>query len=198
MYYKLGIESSSKKWEEYENISPYLEINDIELSAKKLLKNPDYFRTEKNLKYENLKDGKIPPVSSLGSSFILFSGLIENISTLDNEKKGSNLIPIKNRKSENEYLILNVVNSVDCVDWDLSDIDRWPLNSEIDEWNNKRGRFFIKPVLIKSKIPSNLEIFSLSEWGGAFNIVISQDYKNKIEKLNFDSSFLVFIPLELR
>lgn len=198
MYYKLGIESSSKKWEEYENISPYLEINDIELSAKKLLKNPDYFRVEKNLKYEKLKDGKIPPVSSLGSSFILFSALIKNISTLDNEKKGANLISIKNRKSENEYLILNVVNSVDCVDWDLSEIDRWPQNSEIDEWNNKRGRFFIKPVLIKSKIPSNLEIFSLSEWGGAFNIVISQDYKDKIEKLNFDSSFLGFNPLELR
>lgn len=197
MYYTLSLEPTSKKWEGYENISSYLNINNMELSAKKLLKNPDYFRTESNLKYENLKDGKTPPVSSLGSSFILFSALIENIYTLDNEKKGANLISIKNRKSENEYLILNVLNSVDCVNWDLSEIDRWPPNSEIDEWNNKRGRFFIKPVLIKSKIPNELDIFSLSEWGGAFNIVITERYKEEIEKMNFDNSFLIFKPLKL-
>lgn len=196
MYYNLSIEPDSKKWKGYENISSFLSIKGAELSAKKLLKNSDFFKNESNLEYQILKNGEIPPISSLGSSFILFSALIPNVLMLNNEKSVA-LIPIKNQKTGNQYYLLNVINSIDCVDWDSSDIDRWPENAEIDEWNNKRGRFFINPVLIKSKIPSGLKIFSLSEWGGAFNIVVSQDYKNEIESLNFDSSFLVFKPLTL-
>lgn len=198
MYYKLEINPSSKKWEQYENPSYTLFVDSEEISELKLFKNPDLFKELKNLEYINLREGKIPPINSIGSKFIVFSGLITNILSLRDEENGVDLITIKNQNSGNEYLLLNPnYKNIDCVNWDLSEIDRWSQGTKIEEWQNKRGRFFINPVLIKSKIPSNLKAFKLDEWGGAFNIVVSEEFKNQIMSLNFDSSFLVFKPLEL-
>ena len=102
------------------------------------------------------------------------------------------MVVIESKKANNKYLLLNNDKSIDCVDWDLSEIERWPEGTKIADWQNKRGRFFIKPVLRGNKIPPKTQVFRLQEWGGAFNIVISEDYKEKIMNLDFDHSFLTF------
>lgn len=57
--------------------------------------------------------------------------------------------------------------------------------------------FFFDPVLIAKKIPETAEVFRLVGWGGAFNIVICEAYKEKLLELDFDHSFLEFHPMTL-
>ena len=189
MFYMLGINSSSKKWAKYENISSSLWIDNIEITSTKLFKEADLLRNGKHLEYTTLRDGKIPPINSIGADFIVFDASIPDVLSL-NEK--DNMVVIESKKANNRYLLLNNYKSIDCVDWDLSEVDRWPENTKVADWQNKRGRFFIKPVLRGNKIPPKMQVFRLKEWGGAFNIVISEDYKEKIMKLDFDHSFLTF------
>jgi hypothetical protein len=189
MFYKLGIAPSSKKWAKYENISSSLWIDNIEITSTKLFKEADLLRNGKHIEYTTLRDGKIPPINSIGADFIVFDALISDILSLNEE---NNMVVIESKKANNKYLLLNNDKSIDCVDWDLSEIERWPEGTKIADWQNKRGRFFIKPVLKEDKIPPKTQVFRLQEWGGAFNIVISEDYKEKIMNLDFDHSFLTF------
>ena len=193
MFYKLGIAPSSKKWAKYENISSSLWIDNIEITSTKLFKEADLLRNGKHIEYTTLRDGKIPPINSIGADFIVFDALISDILSLNEE---NNMVVIESKKANNKYLLLNNDKSIDCVDWDLSEIERWPEGTKIADWQNKRGRFFIKPVLKENKIPPKTQVFRLKEWGGAFNIVISEDYKEKIMKLDFDHSFLTFESLK--
>ncbi|GAB6960833.1 hypothetical protein JCM15754A_21680 [Prevotella aurantiaca JCM 15754] len=189
MFYKLGIAPSSKKWAKYENISSSLWIDNIEITSTKLFKEADLLRNGKHIEYTTLRDGKIPPINSIGADFIVFDALISDILSLNEE---DNMVVIESKKANNKYLLLNNDKSIDCVDWDLSEIERWPEGTKIADWQNKHGRFFIKPVLKENKIPPKTQVFRLQEWGGAFNIVISEDYKEKIMNLDFDHSFLTF------
>ena len=189
MFYKLGIAPSSKKWAKYENISSSLWIDNIEITSTKLFKETDLLRNGKHIEYTTLRDGKIPPINSIGADFIVFDASISDILSLNEE---NNMVVIESKKANNKYLLLNNDKSIDCVDWDLSEIERWPEGTKIADWQNKRGRFFIKPVLKENKIPPKTHVFRLQEWGGAFNIVISEDYKEKIMNLDFDHSFLTF------
>ena len=150
-------------------------------------------RNGKQIEYTTLLDGKIPPINSIGADFIVFDASISDILSLNEE---DNMVVIESKKANNRYLLLNNYKSIDCVDWDLSEVDRWPENTKVADWQNKRGRFFIKPVLRGNKIPPKTQVFRLKEWGGAFNIVISEDYKEKIMKLDFDHSFLTFESLK--
>jgi hypothetical protein len=193
MFYKLGIAPSSKKWAKYENISSSLWIDNIEITSTKLFKEADLLRNGKHIEYTTLRDGKIPPINSIGADFIVFDALISDILSLNEE---DNMVVIESKKANNKYLLLNNDKSIDCVDWDLSEIERWPEGTKIADWQNKHGRFFIKPVLKENKIPPKTQVFRLKEWGGAFNIVISEDYKEKIMKLDFDHSFLTFESLK--
>lgn len=193
MFYKLGINLSSKKWAKYENISSSLWIDNIEITSTKLFTEPDLLRNGKHIEYTTLRDGKIPPINSIGADFIVFDASITDILSLNEE---DNMVVIESKKANNRYLLLNNYKSIDCVDWDLSEIDRWPENTKVADWQNKRGRFFIKPVLRGNKIPPKTQVFRLKEWDGAFNIVISEDYKEKIMKLDFDHSFLTFESLK--
>ena len=189
MFYKLGIAPSSKKWAKYENISSSLWIDNIEITSTKLFKETDLLRNGKHIEYTTLRDGKIPPINSIGADFIVFDASISDILSLNEE---DNMVVIESKKANNKYLLLNNDKSIDCVDWDLSEIERWPEGTKIADWQNKHGRFFIKPVLKENKIPPKTQVFRLQEWGGAFNIIISEDYKEKIMNLDFDHSFLTF------
>lgn len=171
-YYQLSTNLANKKWSGYENPSPYLWDNNEELNELYLdeINNNWEFET---LEYRNLKEGKVPPIHSLGCTFILFDADIPNVNSISSS--GVQLFPVINKSSLLEYL----VNQVDCVDWERSEVDKWPEGHTLKKWHNKRGRFFIKPVLSKNKIPEDLEAFRLQEGGSAFNIMISEDLKKK-------------------
>ena len=79
MYYKLGINPSSRKWAKYENISSSLWIDSIERTSTKLFNNPDLLREGKHIEYLVIRDGKKPPINSLGADFIMFDTSIEDV-----------------------------------------------------------------------------------------------------------------------
>lgn len=192
-YYKLDPNPVSKKWKGYENPSSYLWNDNEEIKVNPLaeLNKKIKFKT---LEYKNLTEGKIPPICNIGAAFIAFNADIPDIKSI--ELAGTQLVPIINKNSLQKYYLLHLYKQVDCVDWEKSEVDKWTDSSEIQEWHNKRGRFFINPVLIKEKIPNDLDAFKLQEWGSAFNIVISERLKEKIFELDFDKSFLEFKMLE--
>ena len=193
-YYKLDPNPASKKWKGYENPNSYLWDNGKELSLNFLcgLNKKWDFET---LEYRNLTDGKIPPVHFIGATFIVFNANIPNVKSIT--LQGVQLVPIVNNNSFHKYYLMNLYKQVDCVDWERSEVDKWANEQEIKEWHNKRGRFFINSVLIKSKIPEDLDAFKLQEWGSAFNIVISERLKEKMFELDFDKSFLEFKLLKV-
>ena len=51
MFYKLGINPSSKKWAKYENISSSLWVDNIETTSTKLFTDPDLLRNGKQIEY---------------------------------------------------------------------------------------------------------------------------------------------------
>lgn len=194
-YYKLGINSESKKWMNYMNPSSFFidgegnELSDVKLSAiQSGFKGVLYFNA--------LKEGKSPPVVSVGTRLLAFNEDV--FFEGDINVSGAQLIPFINRHNSLKYVLMHVFNYIDCVDWECSKIERWPLGYIPEVWESKRGRFFIEPVVYKEKIPENLDAFRLYEWGGAFNIIISEAFKDKLLSVEFDSSLLDFKPLSLK
>ncbi|NNA73856.1 hypothetical protein HBO13_14525 [Pseudomonas lactis] len=106
-------------------------------------------------------------------------------------------LPISHEKQNVRYRLLNAYKHVDCVDWALSEYEAWPESHVVKEWQNPRGRFFFNPTLSIDKIPKKTEVFRLEGWGGAFNIVICEAYKNKLQGFDFDHSLLEFHPIIL-
>ena len=193
-YYQLLPNEKSSKWKGYQNPSGYVWNGDERLSERYLYKLNSKWGFER-LEYKNLIEGQIPPIHSLGSCFIMFDAGIPNIISIESHEV--QLFPIFNNVSSHKYYIMNSYGQVDCVDWEKSDVSKWKDDEKLEEWHNKRGRWFFTPILIRNKIPNNLDAFRLREWGSAFNIFISERLKEKICNLDFDKSFLKFKGIEI-
>lgn len=193
-YYKLGINSESNKWKGYMNASSFvLDEHGNELSDVKLASFHGGFDGE--LYFSLLSEGKVPPVISIGSRLLAFNS---NVFKGDGfGVSGANLVRLSGGDGC-DFLLLHVCNYIDCVDWGASKYDSWPSGYVPEEWENMRGRFFIEPVLRGNMIPSDLDVFRLLEWGGAFNIIISERFKAELLSFDFDSSFLDFKKLVVR
>jgi len=194
-YYKMGINPESKKWKGYMNPSSFL-LNEkgCELSSVQLSLTQEEFKG--SLYFNILEEGKIPPIISIGSRLIAFNNDIFCAKGIN--FFGVQLIPIVNVRHNLKYLLMHVFNDVDCVDWECSKIDYWPVGYIPESWESKRGRFFIEPVLYENRIPKNLDVFRLYEWGGAFNVVISERFKERLLSMDFDNTFLDFKLLTLK
>lgn len=190
-YFKLNPNVASKKWEGYVNLGELIykgeEVDDVELS------NSRAPCTLKPLQYEILVPGATAPVNTIGADFFVFDESLKGLDTLATECV--QYLPITHENQETRYRLLHAYSHVDCIDWDLSKYEAWPKDHVIMEWQNPRGRFFFEPVLIAEKIPETLEVFRLEGWGGAFNIVVCEGYKEKLLALEFDHSFLEFHPI---
>lgn len=187
-YFKLSSNASSKKWMGYLNPQTKLFSKTGAISAIALSNQQG--EIHQTLFYKVLTEGKTPPVNTLGSRAIMFDSNIPNIKSLI--VPGVQLVSIKNEETQHQYLMMHLYKHVDCVNWDLSEYEPWPKNYEPSEWEYKKGRFFLNPVIDDKKIPKTLCAFRLSEWGDAFNIVVSEELKRKILSLDFDHSFLEF------
>lgn len=194
-YYKLGINPASKKWKGYMNLSSFLlDDKGNELSGVKLSAIQEKFNGV--LYFDITSQGKIPPVTPISSRFLAFNDSV--FCTDDFDVNGVQPIPIINRDSNLKYILMHVFNYIDCVDWEHSKVDHWPVGYIPETWQSKRGRFFIEPVIYKSKIPKNLDAFRLYEWNSAFNIVISEKFKEKLLSVKFDHTFLDFKLVSLK
>ncbi|MEX6004132.1 hypothetical protein AB6H14_20155 [Providencia vermicola] len=116
------------------------ELNDVKLSAIQE-------RFNGVLYFDILSQGKIPPVTSTGSRFLAFNGSI--FCTDDFDVNGVQPIPIINRDSHLKYILMHVFNYIDCVDWEHSKVDHWPVGYIPETWESKRGRFLLNLLFIK-------------------------------------------------
>lgn len=192
-YFKMNPNVSSEKWVGYLNPQTKLFNGNEIVSAILLSESSD--KITGILFYKSLINGVVPPINTIGSQFITFDSNIKGIGSLDGA--GTQLVPIKNIEIQHTYFLMHAYNHIDCIDWNLSKYDLWPENYSPEEWENKRARLFITPVIFAKKIPKELDSFRLKEWGDAFNIVITERLKNKILSLDFDHSFLEFHEIEV-
>lgn len=192
-YFKINPNISSKKWTGYLNPQTKLFEGTNPISTISLSDSDK--KITKTLSYRPLTDGPTPPINTIGSQFIAFDSSIKGITNIDGD--GTQLVPINNSTTQHTYLLMHVYNHIDCVDWKLSELDPWPENYSPEEWESKRARFFITPVICLDKIPKELNSFRLKEWRDAFNIVITEKQKNRILSLDFDHSFLELHELKV-
>jgi hypothetical protein len=85
---------------------------------------------------------------------------------------------------ELNYKLLSFTKVLDCVDFDKS------IRTQFD--------FSSKLVLIKSKIPKNIDGFFLSGWSryGQYHSVVDNKLKNTLLKLEMASEFLLFDKID--
>lgn len=192
-YFKLNPNVTSKKWKGILDLGELRhknkELDEVELAEQKqeIILTP--------LHYEVLIAGEISPVNTIGADFLVFDEAIPGLETL--HTYGVQYVPLLNKELKHRYILMHVFNHIDCVDWTLSAYEPWPKEKEVKDWQNPRGKFFFKPVLIQEKIPGQLHVFRLKEWGGAFNIIVSEEFKQAVLSLSFDHSFLEFHPLSV-
>lgn len=97
---------------------------------------------------------------------ILFDGLsVNNIQYIPTQLNGAN-----NKYLEKKYFIANVIGIVDCINYELSDLDI--EDGHIDN--------IFSLVLNENKIADDIEIFRLH--GKVLTILVSETLKNAIEK----------------
>ena len=191
-YYLSSINSNSELWNGYSTISPFTDkdSNDID-SPITALGNLDLYY--ENLKFDE-KSNNIPPFD-MADDILLIRKDIKDISILKGEYL--DLIPVFNLNGKNEFLAFDIKNLIfNCVNWEKSSFEPWPPERKIKDWEHPRGQIFYKPVIYKSKIPNDVEIFRIMEWPDT-NIVMSEIFKNKLLKLDFNHNFLKFANIEL-
>lgn len=88
-------------------------------------------------------------------------------------------------KFQNNYKLMNFTNAIDCVDH---------VNSIREGF-----AFFSKLILLKSKIPKEIDGFFLSGWDlyGEFEIIVNEKLKNKLLQLEKASEFLIFDEIQV-
>ncbi|WP_423164176.1 hypothetical protein [Stenotrophomonas maltophilia] len=193
-YYLLGINENSRKWKGCLNIDPFL-LNECheEIHPVDLVERWGCIRGQ--LFYRILADGAASPVTSIGSQFLAFAADIVSVENL--QCPDVQFLPLTSLDGRKTYLMMRVLVEVDCIDWQLSTVDPWPAEHVCESWQSEHGRFFIKPIARKDKIPSGADVFFLGGWKDAFNIVVSERFKAEVLSLDFDHDFLSFELLGL-
>lgn len=148
-YFKLSPNVSSKKWKGFLNPQTKLFTETGTLSSIAISNQEE--EIHQPLFYKILADGNIPPVNTLGARVIMFDSNIPNIESLI--APGVQLVPVINKETQHQYLMMHLYRHVDCVDWTLSEYEPWPLNYEPSEWEYKKWRFFFKSVIDDKKNP---------------------------------------------
>jgi hypothetical protein len=125
--------------------------------------------------------GALPEFDCVGSQVIVI--LANALENHDFNYPELTMIPVTEKKSRAIYHALWFSEYVDCVDWGHSEYSPWDKGDILQPWHNPRGRWFWRAALDEQKIPSNLNLFKLKDWGGAFNLVVSEEVKKKIDSL---------------
>lgn len=195
-YFKLSINSADSLWRDYRIFGIYFhddsgsELSVKDLFQKKTFTCPPSIRVLEEKRY--LKK-KTPDYAQVGTDCLLINSTLIDQSEFD--FSGLVLIPVVEKKRGDNYFALCFEQAVDCVNWVESDYERWPDGTSPFPWNNPRGRFFFTPVLYREKIPHHLDVFTLENWDGAFNLIVNEKVKNKLLSLDEAEIFLVFTEL---
>lgn len=190
-YYKLGLNQSNKFWKRYvifghDIYSDELLSSEVEFEESEPGK--DYF-------VERLKNGILPEFSFIGTDAVIAKECL--FLNLEVSKEYISKIAIIEKESRQRYFAIKILKSIDCADLNKSDYEPWPEGAKLMPWHNPIGRFFHKPVLIAEKIPAGAAAFKIENWGGAYNIVVSEQFKKELIKINKADEFLTFEKLDV-
>lgn len=192
-YFKLNPNVTSKKWEGYVNLGGLFykgeEVDDVELSNSRT---PCAFEP---LHYEILLDGKTAPVNTIVAEFFVFD---EALQGLDNFADGACAIfahqPRKTKRALSSSSRLQTCRLRRLGAVRIRGVARITCGQRVAK--SKRS-FLFQPNIKHRQNPKKTEVFRLEGWGGAFNIVICEAYKNKLQSFDFDHSLLEFHPIIL-
>jgi hypothetical protein len=142
----------------------------------------------------NKRRNTLPEISFVGTqALVVLKGSFDNLGT---SFLGLTTIPVMVERFEVIYYVLWFNECVDCVDWDHSEYHPWPEGTILSPWHNPRANWFIRPALDKTKLPENLDVFRLKEWGGPFNFVVNEKVAEKISTINNAEKFVDFRELD--
>ena len=125
----------------------------------------------------------IAPKDLIEECMVTFNGQIEYVDILE-------------KYTKREFLLIHPILAISSVNFDRSEIERWPANFTLQEWHNPHGRMFIKPVINDKLIPKHLQVFRLKDWPGVSNIVVSESAKMALEKIKALQNEFLFRELD--
>ncbi|AYN04408.1 hypothetical protein [Flavobacterium sp. 140616W15] len=193
-YYKLNLTGENKVWKKYFTFK-----NNFFLSGKEINFTDIYPSKEKidRLKIQALNDNGYdvlnendftkdiaPNFKRIDGTMIIKGSVFEK--ELFEDIKGLEFVPIKIvGKFKSDYKLMNFTNVINCVDY---------VNSTKAEFD-----FLSTLILLKSKIPNDVDGFFLSGWANydRFEVIVNDTLKKQLLKLEKASEFLIFDKIEV-
>lgn len=191
-YYQLRINEENKVWKKYFTFNYFFyhkkkevkfnlihniesKVNNLKIQA---LNSKGIVLNEK----EFIK-GIAPNFSRIDSVMIIKESIFKK--DIFNDIEGLNFTTVKiEGKFHNSYKLMNFTNVINCV----------------DNKNSVRAKFafFSKLILLKSKIPKEIDGFFLSGWSqyDEFEVIVNEKLKSKLLQLEKASEFLIFDKIE--
>ncbi|AYN04410.1 hypothetical protein [Flavobacterium sp. 140616W15] len=192
-YYQLRINEENKVWKKYFTFNQYFYYKKEEVKFH-LIHNLE--NVVNNLKIQALNSQGIvldqneftkstaPNFNRTQSIMLIKDSIFKK--ELFEDIKGLEFITIQiEGKFQNNYKLMNFTNVIDCVDH---------VNSI-----RKQFTFFSKLILLKSKIPKEIDGFFLSGWDlyGEFEIIVNDKLRNQLLKLEKVKDFLIFDEIQV-
>ncbi|AYN04401.1 hypothetical protein [Flavobacterium sp. 140616W15] len=193
-YYKLRINEENKVWKKYFSFDASFFLRGKEIDFTDIY--PSKEKMEK-LKIQALNDNGLVVLNE--NEFIkttapnfdridkitLIKGAVFK-KELFEDIKGLEFVPIKiTGKFKSDYKLMNFTNVINCVDY---------VNSVKEEFE-----FLSTLILLKSKIPNDVDGFFLSGWANydRFEVIVNDTLKKQLLKLEKASEFLIFDKIEV-
>ncbi|WP_144290515.1 hypothetical protein [Chitinilyticum litopenaei] len=180
-YFQIRIQPDSSTWKKYAAFD-----NDITNQGNAI--DPNDAKTSLEYEIEIITNGELPEASSIGANFIILQKKLTPESILKSES--IERITIIERTSKTPYIGLKAKTAIPCAKLELCEYEKWPTPHQLQPWDNPIGRIFIKPVIIKDKIPDNIDFFTIENWGGPFNIIASESIANDLKRIEKFSNLL--------
>jgi hypothetical protein len=180
-YYKFQLNNDNKVSKKYRHPNGFFYLeNGTDIWFDEVYKRYQEGERAFFIRYADNK-GAVPELDSVGSQeIIILASVLENC---DFNYPELTMIPVTEKESGAIYHALWFKEYADCVNWEHSEYDPWDKGDILQPWHNPRGRWFWRAALDEQRIPPNLNMFKLQDWGGAFNLVINENVKQKIDSL---------------
>lgn len=191
-YFRLSINDSEELWGKYKAFDIDFVVDGERLYANHLCVNIQH----KHMPIiKTLVAGVNPAFSMVGTDGIIVKK--KNIDDCELTFSGLLFTPVMDEETEELYYLMCFTEAIECVNLELSSYEKWPEGEVLTSLRNHIGRWFFTPVLYAEKIPENLEAFTLKNWGGPFNMVVSENLKKGLQLIDDADHFLIFTELQV-
>lgn len=193
-YYKLNLTGENKVWKKYFAFKINFFLRGKEIDFTDIYPSKE---KKERLKIQALSDNGFvvlnendfikdiaPNFKRIDGTMIIKNSVFER--ELFEDIKGLEFVPIKIvGKFKSDYKLMNFTNVINCVDY---------VNSTKAEFD-----FLSTLILLKSKIPNDIDGFFLSGWADydRFESIVNDKLKNQLLKLEKAKDFLIFDEIQV-